>query len=83
MTLYDQFVQEGKERGIKEGIQQGKIQEKQEVLIKLLSKKFGLADEEKKYIMSVSDSDALERGLDEIVFADSKEQVLSAVKIGS
>ena len=63
-----------------EFIQEGKIQDKREVLIKQLSKKFGLTEEEKTYISSVSDPDALERGLDEILFADSKEQVLSAIK---
>ncbi len=66
-----------------EFIQEGKIQDKQEVLIKLVSKKFGLTENEKTYISSVSDPDALERGLDKILFADSKEQVLSAIKNNS
>lgn len=73
-------IQEGFMTAAEEFIQEGKIQEKQEVLIKLISKKFGLTEAEKTYISSVSDPDALERGIDKFVFADSKEQVLSAIK---
>jgi hypothetical protein len=68
MTLYEQTIQVGK------------ITEKQEVLIRLLTKKFGLTEEEKAYIKSIKDAEILEKGLDEILFADSKEKVLAVLQ---
>jgi hypothetical protein len=76
MTLAEQHIQEG----IKKGIAQGTLLDKQHVLIKMLSKKFGLKEDEKSYIRSIEDPDRLEKAIDEFVFADTKEQVLAALK---
>ena len=71
MTLYEQTIQVG--------IEKGTLLEKQHVLIRLLSRKFGLTEEEKAYIKGIEDSGILEKGLDEILFAESKEQVLAVL----
>ena len=80
MTLYEQIIQEGVERGMDLGFQKGVVREKQEILIKQLSKKFGLTEDEKAYVKSIEDADTLEKGLDKILFAETKEQVLGALK---
>ncbi len=80
MTLYEQIIQEGIETGIHVGFQKGVVRDKQEILIKLLSKKFGLTEDEKAYVKSIEDADILEKGLDKILFAETKEQVLGALK---
>jgi hypothetical protein len=68
MTLYEQTLQVG--------IEKGTLLEKQDVLIRQLSKKFGLTEEEKSFIKGIEDAGILEKGLDEILFAESKDQVL-------
>ena len=54
---------------------EGKIEEKQKTLIRLLSKKFGITEEEKEIINNCSDGEKLDSALDEILFADSKYKV--------
>ena len=84
MTLYEQHIQEGIERGMKRGMhvgfQKGVVRDKQEILIRQMSKKFGLTKEENAFITSIEDADILEKGLDEFVFAETKEQVLDALR---
>ena len=72
MTLAEQHIQEG--------IKKGTLLDRQHMLIKQLSKKFGLKEDEKSYIRSIEDPDRLEKAIDEFVFADTKEQVLAALK---
>jgi hypothetical protein len=64
----------------KEGIEEGKIQEKQQVLIRLLSKKHSLTEQDKQNISSITDPDKLDLALDEIVIAETKEQVLKLLE---
>ncbi len=88
MTLYEQHIQEGIERGMKRGLkrgihvgfQKGVVRDKQEILIRQMSKKFGLTEEENAFITNIEDADILEKGLDEILFAETKEQVLDALR---
>jgi predicted transposase/invertase (TIGR01784 family) len=68
------------EKLIQEGIEKGTILEKQEVLIKQLSRKFGLTEEEQEFIKSINDRDKLDASLDEILFAETKEEVLNALR---
>ena len=58
----------------------GKIEEKQETLIRLLSKKFGMRDDEKQFINNCFDAEKLDNALDEILFADNKIKVLNCLK---
>jgi hypothetical protein len=60
----------------REGIKEGKIQEKQQVLIRQLTKKYSLTLQDKQHISSITDPDKLDRALDEIVVAETKEQIL-------
>ena len=53
----------------------GEIRDKQKTLIRLLSKKFGIIEEEKAIINNCSDGEKLDNALDEILFADSKYKV--------
>jgi hypothetical protein len=76
MTIAEKLKKEGIEEGLEKGIEEGKIQEKQQVLIRLLSKKYSLTEQDKQHISSISDPDKLDLALDEIVVAETKEQVL-------
>jgi hypothetical protein len=64
MTMADELMEEGK------------IEEKQQVLVRLLRKKFGLLEEERVRISAVHDPDILDSALDEIITAERKEEVL-------
>ena len=55
---------------------EGTLGERREVLIRQLSKKFGLTDEERGLIEATDDLDRLAAALDEILFAETKQQVL-------
>jgi predicted transposase/invertase (TIGR01784 family) len=68
------------EKLIQEGIVKGTILDKQHVLMKQLSRKFGLTEAEKELITSVSDPHLLDSALDEFVFADTKEKVLQSLR---
>lgn len=73
------FYQKGKREGLREGIEEGEIKEKQEILIRQLSKKFGLNDKEKKLIKSIKDKDKLNKALYLILDANIKEEVLNVI----
>ena len=68
MTIADELMEEGELKG--------KIEEKQQVLVRLLKRKFGLSREETEQIMAVVDPYVLDRALDEIITAERKEEVL-------
>jgi hypothetical protein len=80
MTIAEKLKKEGIEEGLEKGIEEGKIQEKQQVLIRLLSKKYSLNEQDKQHISSISDPDKLDLALDEIVVAETKEQVLKLLE---
>ena len=61
------------------GIKKGKLADKQEVLARLLSKKFGLVTEERELIAATDNPQKLNKALDAIVFAETKEEVLQAL----
>jgi len=77
MTLEEQILERGKVAGKIEGT----IQEKQQVLIRLLEKKFGpLYDENKQRVLGNKDGDELDGAIDLILEADSVEGVLSPLR---
>ena len=55
---------------------EGELEDKHNVLIRLLELKYGLSDEEKNQILSVSDFKKLDAALDAIVLSADKENVL-------
>jgi hypothetical protein len=77
MTLEEQILEKGKVAGKIEGT----IQEKQQVLIRLLEKKFGpLDDDNKQRVLDNRDGEKLDRAIDLILDADSAEGVLSPLR---
>ena len=62
-------------------LERGTIKEKQQVLIRLLQKKFGpLGDDDKQRILDNRDREKLDGAIDLILDADSVAQVLSPLK---
>ena len=76
MTIAEKYINEGLTKGRTEGA----LAERRGVLIRQLEKKFGLSDDERALIQSVDDLDHLAAALDEILFAQSKQQVLDKLK---
>jgi len=72
--------EEGREEGMKEGLQQGELLNKQKVLRKQLSQKFGITEEESDIISNQENPELLDKAIDEIIFASSKEEVLKHLK---
>ena len=79
-SMLAQSLDELFEQGIEQGIEQGGLLDKQEVLIRQAEKKFGLSEEGRKLIKSVTDSRKLDDALDIILFAGNPEEVLNCLK---
>ncbi len=73
-------MERGIEKGIEKGITQGQRAAEQAILIRLLEHKFSLSEEEKAFIRSVENTQALERALDSIIDATDKAQVLGVLE---
>ncbi len=58
-------------------IHEGEIKSKQETLIRLINRKYGITDEERTLIMSIHDPDILDAALDEFAVSDEKATVLA------
>ena len=67
---------EGRQEGRQEGMSLGQLREKQDVLIRLLDRKFGIGEAERELIRAVEEPARLDAALDEILFAESKDAVL-------
>ena len=81
MKSYGQKLKEegrvkGLEEGRVEGLQDGRIEALQDSLKRLIKKKFGLETEESVKINQIKDRAKLEAALDEILSAETKQQVL-------
>ena len=70
----------GIEKGKEEGERIGRLDEKQEVLIRQMEKKFGLTADERDRIQSTKDLDKLDSALDVILSAATKEEVLAKLR---
>ena len=62
---------------LQEGIKEGALQDKRNVLIRLLTRRFELTDAERDLIAEYDDPAALDAALDEFALATDKSQVLS------
>ncbi|KRT34360.1 hypothetical protein [Acetomicrobium hydrogeniformans] len=71
-SFAEKLIQQGEERCKIEG----KIKGKQDVLIKLLRRKFGLSSSDEKIIRSVTDEVKLDVAAEVILDAKSKDEVL-------
>ena len=57
-----------------------RVEDRQDVLIRQLTRKFGLADAERQLIEATDDTAALDAALDELVVAETKEAVLGKLR---
>lgn len=73
-------LQEGLVKGIEKGIEKGELGDKHNVLVRLLQIKFGLKEEERELILSVTDFKKLDAALDGVVTVNDKESVLDILK---
>ena len=64
------------EKYINEGLARGALAERRGVLIRQLEKKFGLSESERVLVEQTDDLNILAAALDEILFAENKQQVL-------
>ena len=71
-SFAEKLIKQGEERGKIEG----KIKGKQDVLIKLLRRRFGLPLSDEKMIRSVTDEAKLDAAAEVILDAKSKDEVL-------
>ena len=71
-SFAEKLIKQGEERGKIEG----KIKGKQDVLIKLLRRRFGLPLSDEKTIRSVTDEAKLDAAAEAILDAKSKDEVL-------
>ena len=71
---------QGLEKGIQQGVQRGILIEKQNVLIRLTRKKFGLSKAEAELIKNTRSTAKLEKALDLMVVTDVKDEVLRELK---
>ena len=75
-SFAEKLIKQGEERGKIEG----KIKGKQDVLIKLLRRKFGLPLSDEKMIRSVTDEAKLDAAAEAILDAKSKDEVLKLLR---
>lgn len=68
---------EGLAEGLAKGREEGELEEKHNVLIRLLELKYSLSKEEKSHILSITDFKKLDAALDAFVFSKDKESVLN------
>ncbi|MDZ7794204.1 MAG: hypothetical protein U5P10_11115 [Spirochaetia bacterium] len=76
MTYAEAAEKRGIQRGMERGIQKGE----HNTLIRLLDRKFSLSEEEKELVHNTEKLEKIEAALDELVFAERKEQVLAHLK---
>jgi hypothetical protein len=70
------WAQQLRKEGRQEGVQEAKIEDKQEILIMQLSQKFEITEDDIRLIRETTDLGALGEALKIILTADTKEEVL-------
>jgi len=76
MTREQRLLKEGRNAWLQEGRGEGRIEALQDSLKRLIKKKFGLDTEESVKINQIKEPAKLEAALDEILSAETKQQVL-------
>ena len=71
-----QGLQEGREDGLKIGIEKGELEDKHNVLIRQIELKYSLSEGEKIHILSITDYKKLDAALDAVVLAKNKEHII-------
>ena len=73
---FEKMAKRREAEGLAKGREEGELEEKHNVLIRLLELKYSLSEKEKKHILSVTDFRKLNEALDTFVFSKEKESVL-------
>ena len=71
---------QGLEEGRQEGKKEGGLEEKHNVLIRLLELKYSLSEAERKHIFSITDFDKLDSALDAVIIAKNKDNILKLLE---
>ncbi|MBV5272212.1 MAG: DUF4351 domain-containing protein [Lamprocystis purpurea] len=71
-TFIDRYIEQGRQQGIEQGIEQGEAN----VLLRLITKKFGPPSESVRQRIAAADADTLLHWSERILTADSLEAVL-------
>ncbi|MGE4519255.1 MAG: hypothetical protein AB7E04_07105 [Desulfobacteraceae bacterium] len=74
------YITDLEKYAMEKGFMSGEIKKSQNVLIKLMNKKFKLTKKEEEIISNEFNPQILDKALDEFVFADSKDAVLNFFK---
>ena len=84
MTIAERLEKKGRREGLVEGRVQGRtegrIESKQEVLGRLVERKFGLTDSEQKAIRANRNPEELDAAIDAVVPSKSKGEVLGHLR---
>ena len=81
MTIAMKLRKEGKIEGKVEGKIEGEILKSQNTLIKQMSKKFGLTENEINLIKNCSNINKLDQALEDILFSDNKSDILKELRV--
>jgi len=79
-SLAEKLIKQGEERGEKRGEIKGIIKGKQDLLIILLRRKFGLSSSDEKTIRSVTDESKLDAAAETVLDATSKDEVFKILR---
>ena len=78
-SLAEKLIKQGEERGKIEGEKRGEIKGiikgKQDLLIRLLRRKFGLLSSDEKTIRSITDESKLDAAAEAVLDAKSKDEI--------
>jgi len=75
-----EVAQELNRKILNEGLEQGKLRDKQDVLIRQLNLKFGILEKERHLIENSEDLQKPDSSLEAIVLEENKENILDLLK---
>ncbi len=75
-----EVAQELNRKILNQGLEEGKLRDKQDVLIRQLDLKFGIQEEERHLIENTEDLQKLDSSLEAIVLEKNKETILGLLK---
>ena len=76
VSYLKEILEQETKKAIEKGFYQGKIYDKQQMLIKQLNLKFGLSMKEENIIKSCFDPEKLDRAIEKFVYAKDKREVI-------
>ena len=80
MTIAEQWMEQGRVRGLDEGWRNGRIEGKKATLIRLLDRKFRLTSQERDFVSGVSDPEVLDAAVDALIDNVDKHAILALMR---